>query len=272
MTHPIVLALAGPVRRSLARTAAGAVLSVLAASVVLAQQAQQPARPATPRSGAPAAKPAAPAQKPAQAPAAAQNQPQQAQQPQIPQEQLPNLIYSNWKKVCQNEVPQGQKKYCATGKEVSSETRMPIAGVVIIEPEGAAEKILRLTLPLGVVLTQGTRLVTDQQELVTAPYLFCFQQGCLAQAELNADLFGRLKKAKVINVQALNMGGNFITVPFAMADFQKEIEGPGVDAKVFAEELKKDQEKQAKLQEELQRRAEDARKQLAPGQPADQKK
>jgi hypothetical protein len=56
-------------------------------------------------------------------------------------------------------------------------------------------------------------------------------------------------------VQAINATGQAISLPLPLNDFAKAYDGPPTDPKVF-------EEQQKKLQEELQRRADEARKKL----------
>jgi hypothetical protein len=62
-------------------------------------------------------------------------------------------------------------------------------------------------------------------------------------------------------VQAINSTGQPISLQLPLGDFAKAYDGPPTDPKVF-------EEQQKKLQEELQRRADEARKKLenTPGQ------
>jgi invasion protein IalB len=252
MTHPIVFALARPVRRSLAMTTAAAVLSILAAGASFAQQ-PQPARPA-PARPAPA-RPAAPQQQPAQQPAQ-QQQPQQAQQPQVQQApEMPQLIYSPWAKFCGKGQDANAKQVCFTGKDARTEAGVPVVAAALIEPEGEPKKIFRVTLPSPLQLQYGTRVIVDQQQPLTGPFFTCFANGCMADYEGTPDLIGKLKKGQMLTIQAINLAGNAISFPLPLAEFAKANEGPPVDPKVF-------EEQQKKLQEELQKRAEEARKKL----------
>ena len=56
-------------------------------------------------------------------------------------------------------------------------------------------------------------------------------------------------------MQAINMQGTPISLPLPLTDFAKAYEGPPTDPKVF-------EEQQRKLQDELQKKAEEARKKL----------
>ncbi len=221
---------------------------------------------------APAAKPAAPAKKPAPAkPAAAAPAapaPAEAQQ-QAPageqQQQQVQLIYSPWTKFClkgQNNDPNA-KQVCFTGKDARIESGMPVVAAVLIEPEGEPKKLLRVTLPLGMQLIHGTRVIVDQNQPMTAPYVICFTNGCMADYEANPDLIGKMKKGQGLVIQAINSTGQPISLVLPLADFAKAYDGPPTDPKVF-------EEQQKKLQEELQRRADEARKKLESQQGAPQ--
>ena len=62
-------------------------------------------------------------------------------------------------------------------------------------------------------------------------------------------------------MQAINLQGTAISLPLPLTDFAKAFDGPPTDPKAF-------EEQQHKLQEELQKQAEDARKKLEGAQGA----
>jgi hypothetical protein len=64
-----------------------------------------------------------------------------------------------------------------------------------------------------------------------------------------------MSKGQMMVVQAINMAGSAISFPLPLTDFAKAHDGPPTDPKVF-------EEQQKKLQQELQKRAEEARKKL----------
>ena len=132
---------------------------------------------------------------------------------------------------------------------------MPVVAAVLIEPEGEPKKLLRVTLPLGMQLVSGTRVIIDQNEPMTAPYVFCFTNGCMADYDATGDLIAKMKKEQGLVIQAINWTGPGISLVLPLADFAKAYDGPPTDPKVF-------EEQQKKLQEELQRHADEARKKL----------
>lgn len=265
MNYRIASTPARPVGRKVATLAAAVSLVALGAFGASAQQAPA-AKPATPaKPAAPAAKPAAPAPAaPAQAPQA-QGQPGAAQQGEV------QLIYSPWTKFCLKptdpNAPANAKQVCFTGKDARLESGMPVVAAVLIEPEGEPKKVLRITLPLGMQLVHGTRVIVDQGQPSTGPYVICFTNGCMADYEANADLVGKLKKGQQLAVQAINGNGQPVNLVLPLSDFAKAYDGPPTDPKVF-------EEQQKKLQDELQARADKARKELeskqgaAPAAPA----
>jgi len=247
------------ISRSAVKTALfSAVLATASASIALAQQPPAPpaAAPAAKPKPAPAAKP-----KPAAPPPAAQQQP--AQPPDQGQaqaqgaDQQVQLIYSPWTKFClkANQQDPNSKQVCFTGKDARIESGMPVVAAVLIEPEGDPKKILRVTLPLGMQLVHGTRLLIDQNQPLTAPYVICFTNGCMADYEATPDMVAKMKKGQALVVQAINSTAQPISLGLPLADFAKAYDGPPTDPKVF-------EEQQKKLQEELQRRADEARKKL----------
>jgi len=199
------------------------------------------------------------AQPKAKAPPAAQPQPKGA--PAAPAEQQaaapaePQLIFSPWTKFCLKGQEAGAKQVCFTGKDGRVESGMPVVAAVLIEPEGEPKKILRVTLPLGMSIQPGTRVIVDQGQPMTGPYVICFQNGCMADYEASGELVGKLKKGQGLVVQGINGSGQPISLVLPLNDFAKAYDGPPTDPQVF-------EAQQKKLQDELQKRAEDARRRL----------
>jgi invasion protein IalB len=231
-----------------------AIAFAVAASTFAAAQtpAPAPATPAAPKP-APAKKPAKPPAAPAQAAPPAEGQPAQGQA-QGGGDQV-QLIFSPWTKFCLKGQEANAKQVCFTGKDARIESGMPVVAAVLIEPESESKKILRVTLPLGMQLVHGTRVIIDQNQPMTAPYVICFTNGCMADYETTPDMITKMKSGQGLVVQAINSTGQPISLVLPLTDFAKAYDGPPTDPKVF-------EEQQKKLQEELQRRADEARKKL----------
>jgi invasion protein IalB len=254
MNFRILATSVGPRGRLFALLAA----TILAAPFALTAQAQTPApAPAAPKkAAAPKAAPKAPPAPTAQeAPA---GQPAQGGAPAA-QDQQVQLIYAPWTKFCLKGQDANAKQVCFTGKDGRIESGQPVVAAVIIEPEGEPKKILRVTLPLGMQLVHGTRVIIDNNPPAQSPYVICFANGCMSDYEATPDLIANMKKGQNLVVQAINANGAPLTLPLPLQEtggsFAKAFDGPPTDPKVF-------EENQKKLQEELQKKADEARKRL----------
>lgn len=219
-------------RNFVAVVKAGRVFAVMAVASVLASQAF--AQAPIPKSKTQAQK----AQPKGAPPAPAAQQ----------QVEPPKLSYSPWTKVCPKSQDANAKSVCLTGRDGAVESGLPVVAAVLIEPEGEARKTLRVTLPLGMALQPGTRVVIDQGQPMTAPYVICAGNGCMADYEASGELVDHMKKGKGLSVQGINGSGQVITLVLPLSDFGKVHDGPAIDPKAF-------EEMQRKRYEEFQKKA-----------------
>jgi invasion protein IalB len=261
MTAGNVFAPARLARRTASCMTAAAALA-LATSIAFAQAPapQVPAPKAAPRptppKQAPAKQPQAPAAQPA-APAAPADQ-----QAAAPPADQPPVVYSPWTKFCGKDNNPQAKEVCLTVKEARLETGQFLAGAALIEQTGEEKKLFRITLPLGMQIPQGTRLLLDKEEPQLGRYVVCLPNGCMADFEVNKDFVAKLKKGQQIVLQGINLPGQAASYMLPLTDFAKANDGPATDPKQFEADQKK-------LQEELQKKADEARKRLqaTPAQP-----
>ena len=245
--------------RAFATIAAAAAMALGAAAYSFAQQppqAQPQPKPAQPK---PAPK-QQPKQQPAPKPAeAAKNGPAAAAQPAG--QQVPPLLYSPWFKMCSTDQTQpNAQEACLTAKEARLETAQPFASAAILEQQGQQKKVLRVTLPLGVQLKAGTRVVIDQGQPLQEQYFVCFPTGCVADFEISLDFVNSMKKGQTLNLQAINLQNQLVVIPLPLPDFAKANEGAPTDQQVLA-----------RFQADMQARAEDARKKFEAQQQASPK-
>ena len=101
-------------------------------------------------------------------------------------QQQVQLIFSTWARYCakgpteqSSEVRAKQVCFTAADGHLKSGEKLVIA--LLIEPVGSDTKLLRVTLPLGVALVPGARMVIDEKDAMTAPYVVCLpKNGCMA--------------------------------------------------------------------------------------------
>jgi len=247
MSYRIVPAILRTIAQASAMVVSAALLASLATGAFAQQSQQRPRQPQRPAQQQPAQPQAQPAQQPA------------------PQAEQPQLIFSPWVKLCNKDADPKAKQVCVTVKDGRVESGLLVVSVAIIEMEGEQRKLLRMSLPYGVALQHGTRLIVDQGTPATAPFVTCLPPvvppgGCIADYEATTDLINRMKKGTLLTVQAIHMNGQAMSPQLELKDFTKAFEGPPTDPKVF-------EAQQKKLQEELQKRAEEARKRLESQQP-----
>jgi invasion protein IalB len=228
----------------------------LAAAILLAGTgaafAQGNTKKPAAKPAAPAAQPAAPA--PAQAPAAPNAQ-------QAAGGGQPQLIYTPWTKLCQKGAETNNKEVCVVNTQARLETGQPVVMAQIVEAEGA-EKIMRVVLMIPVRVQSGTRLLLDGQELQRGAFALCAPyMGCNSDFKADDALIAKLKKAKSLDVQAVNVFNEIVNLPLPLQEFAQAYDGAPLDPKAF-------EEQQRKLQEELQKKAEEARKRMESQQPS----
>jgi invasion protein IalB len=189
----------------------------------------------------------APAPK-AQPKAVPKAQPKGGEAPAQPQGEQPKLSFSPWTKVCPKGQEANAKAVCLTGRDGAVETGLPVVAAVLIEPEGEPRKTLRVTLPLGMALQPGTRVVIDEGQPMTAPYVICAGNGCMADYEASAELVGNMKRGKGLSVQGVNGAGQVVSLVLPLENFARVYDGPATDPKQF-------EEMQRKRFEEFQKKA-----------------
>jgi len=159
--------------------------------------------------------------------------------PQAQQSGQPDLTYSFWTKVCQKGPEANAKQVCFLARDARVESGMPVAVVVLVEPEGEAKKLLRVTLPLGVSLQAGTRVIIDNGQPLTGPYVVCLSNGCMAEYEASDELITKMNSGQTLHVQGVYGSGQPINIPMPLADFAKAHDGPPIDPKELEQQEKK---------------------------------
>ena len=157
---------------------------------------------------------------------------------QPPQGAEPELLYSPWAKFCLTGQEPNARQVCFTGKDGRHEGG-PVVAVVLIEPENEPKKVLRITLPLGMSLQPGTRVIVDNDQPMTGPYVACFNNGCMADYEASGELIGKLKKGKRVVIQGINNAGQPLSLVVPLSGFAEANDGPASDPRPFQAQQEK---------------------------------
>jgi invasion protein IalB len=161
------------------------------------------------------------------------------------------LTFTPWTRYCaqgltekSSEIKTKEVCFTASDGHLPSGQKMVIA--LVIEPQDGGEaKLLRVTLPLGVSLVPGARIVIDEKEAMVAPFIVCLpKNGCMADYQADADLIAKLKAGRTLAIQAFEKSRP-ISFTLPLTDFAKAYDGPPSDPTGLNEQQKS-------LQNELQ--------------------
>ncbi|WP_161141727.1 invasion associated locus B family protein, partial [Propylenella binzhouense] len=178
------------------------------------------------------------------APAAGAAAPAAGEQAQAPQ--------PDWMKLC-SQHPETKQQVCVITRERRAATGQLLAAVSLREVQD--KKILVTAVPPGMLLRPGLQIQIDGGKTQKGQYTICFPNLCFAENEVNADYVSSLKRGKQLVITSLNQQAKPVNFDISLAGFTAAYDGPAVDpAQLQAE--------QAKLQDELKKKAEEARQQL----------
>jgi invasion protein IalB len=149
-------------------------------------------------------------------------------------QQQVQLISSPWTRYCAKGLTEQSselrtKEVCFTASDGHLASGQKLFIALLIEPEGGDTKLLRVTLPLGVALVPGARIVIDEKEAMTAPFIVCLpKNGCMADYKADTDLIEKLKKGQSLVIQAFEKGKP-ISFALPLTGFAKAYDGPASD-------------------------------------------
>jgi invasion protein IalB len=149
-------------------------------------------------------------------------------------QQQVQVISSPWTRYCAKGLTEQSseirtKEVCFTASDSHLTSGQKLVIALLIEPEGGDTKLLRVTLPLGVALVPGARIVIDEKEAMTAPFVVCHpKNGCMADYKADTDLIERLKNGRSLAIQAFEKGRP-ISFTLPLTGFAKAYDGPASD-------------------------------------------
>ncbi len=192
------------------------------------------------------------------APAAPAQQQQQAQ-PQGPIAATLQAVQPDWTKVCGSD-PATKKEICYTTRDFGAAAKegdapQPLLALAVYDPKGDDTKIIRLLLPPGLMLKPGFHYSIDKGPMDAGAFEICFPNGCFAEAKVKKAVVDSMKKAEKMTVIVKNQANAEVTFYLPLTNFGKAFDGAAIDPKVL-------EEQQKKLQEDLQKKADEERKKL----------
>jgi invasion protein IalB len=128
--------------------------------------------------------------------------------------QLPirlHLVLSSWTKVCRNGGERNAQKVCFTGAHGRTDSGTSFVAVDLIDSGEGTERILRVTVPLGMRLSDGTWIEVDQSSPIKTSYLTCITLGCIADYKASSAFLDMLKEGRELDILAVDGAGQVIS-------------------------------------------------------------
>lgn len=143
-------------------------------------------------------------------------------------EDIPERVFQTQsQKLCFNGQKTDFKRICNTRAEVRKRDDNSLqAAVELIDREGEAGKILRVTFPLGVQLKYGTRLIVYGTDPLQSSYVTCPDTGCISDYEATPALLASMKAGQALIVQAIDQSGKPFNATLRLVDFWVALDGP----------------------------------------------
>jgi invasion protein IalB len=174
----------------------------------------------------------------------------------------------NWLKVC-DPIPKGQKgagqRACIMRQVVFANNQF-LGSFLLRDDPGQESRLLAVAaVPLGVLLPFGLTWQIDGGKPIRVPYMLCDPQSCASQLVINEQYVNALKKGAKLNLIAKNRSNQDLVVSINLGGFQQVYDG---QAALTFDQFRKDTTGGAALEQQLQDRAEQLRKQLDAASPA----
>jgi invasion protein IalB len=137
----------------------------------------------------------------------------------------PVTTISPWTKFCFKET-------CFIGRDIRTECEV-LAGAVLVEQSGEAEKTLKIAMPSHVKRELGAIIVIDQSEPIHRPFDPCYPGGCSATYETGPELVDQLKHGESLAITAFDGDNSIIHRTLSLAGFAEAYDGAPTQPKLF---------------------------------------
>lgn len=164
-----------------------------------------------------------------------------------------------WVKICSkiNETDICNVKY-----DVITKTGQLVTGVNLLQSKGKTNRrIFQIAVPAGRYIPEGIKVQIDSGKVNTLPYSLCMPDRCLAEIQLSEGLVKALKGGGGLTLTSTNFRAQKNPIKVSLKGFTAAFDGPPLKRKEV-------ENRQKKLQEELQRKAKETADKLKAAQEA----
>jgi invasion protein IalB len=175
----------------------------------------------------------------------------------------------NWLKVC-DPLKDGKGEACIMRQVIVANGQF-LGSFLLRDDPGQESRLLAVAaVPLGVLLPFGLTWQIDGGKPIRVPFMLCDPTSCATQLVINEAYVNSLKKGGTLKLTAKNRQNKDLVIDINLAGFTSVYDG---EAAMTFEEFNNQSTGPSALEQQLQDRAEELRKQLdggtTPAAPAD---
>jgi len=171
--------------------------------------------------------------------------------------QAGSLPSQNWLKVC-DPLPDGQRA-CIMRQVVLANGQF-LGSFLLRDDPGQESRLLAVAaVPLGVLLPFGLTWQIDGAKPIRVPYMLCDPTSCATQLVINEAYVNSLKRGNVLKLTAKNRQNQDLTVEINLSGFTATYDS---ETALTFDEFRQETTGESALEQVLQDRAEELRRQL----------
>ncbi len=171
----------------------------------------------------------------------------------------------NWLKVCE---PLDSGENACIMRQIVVRNNQFLGSFLLRDDPGQESRLLAVAaVPLGVLLPFGLTWQIDGAQPVRVPFMLCDPQSCSTQLVINEAYINSLKHGAVLKLTAKNRQNQDLVVEITLSGFTAVYDS---ESSVSFEQLQQDTTGQSALEQMLQDRAEQLRREMGVDQPAGQ--
>lgn len=168
---------------------------------------------------------------------------------------------AQWNRVCGTD-PVDKKETCQIRRMIATSSGTLLGEVAVQEKKGDALKSLAVSLPPGMLIQPGVKVMLDDKRTDLAKYTLC-AGNCFAELPIKEDYIAGMKKATLLKFTTLRPDGKSVEFDVTLDSFAAAYDGPPLDQAA-------QQKKQQELQSDLENKARAAQQKLIDAQKAAQ--
>ncbi|MDA7965323.1 invasion associated locus B family protein [Ruegeria sp.] len=124
-----------------------------------------------------------------------------------------------WSVNCSNQV-NGTELICEmTQSIVLTESNQRLTSIAFVKSAGKDETETVLTLPFGLLFSEGLTVTVDGAEVARLEFLTCEAQGCFARSPVSQDWMNAMRAGDQLKIDGKNRVGDPISFGFDLAGF-----------------------------------------------------